>query len=253
MNYACELPCLLLTSLFLNGSFWICQVDFVPIVHFPITLHFWSIPGFVGNGSLLYIYIYIKFTLDTFRCRYNTYIHSYEPHVCISIHIYISKDKGIYSMFNKTKHISGCAWGWARRFDVQRIVERSQQGGIWVHYTVWHHQVGMKLFEPLKKSKAMLASLMIGFMLEEVLPLAWLGLRWLGPPFEQLIKGEQLGWHTISNTTHVMTTIRGGSSPHTILSSSKGPTSWFRASCHGPGGFDKGTVILPLILHIRKR
>ena len=50
----------------------------------------------------------------------------------------------------------------------------------------------------------MIESLMIDSIWEEVLPLACLGLQWLGPPFEQLIEGEQLGWHTVSNTTPVI-------------------------------------------------
>ena len=39
----------------------------------------------------------------------------------------------------------------------------------------------------------MIESLMIDSIWEEVLPLACLGLRWLGPPFEQLIEGEHFG------------------------------------------------------------
>lgn len=214
----------------------------------------------VGNrSSLRYIYIYI----------YTRTYSRKEPQVCISIHIYKcihTKAKVYIPCLNQTNlrmHLRMGQTVWRPENCPKISATGWEEGPAWVayldrldflnHYTVWHHQVGMKWIEPFKKTKAMIESLMIDSILEEVLPLAcFFPLRWLGPPFEQLIEGSS--WDGLQFRTLLMWyfmcdyDFSGGSSPHTVLSSSKGPTSWFRASGHGPGGFDRGIVILPLIL-----
>lgn len=73
------------------------------------------------------------------------------------------------------------------------------------HYTVWHHQVGMKWIEPFKKNKS-------NDWKSYDWQYTWRGVAigmFFSPPmirasFWTAYWREQLGWLAISNTTHVI-------------------------------------------------